>query len=518
MKGKKKTDGLMPDKKNKSHNTGKIKHSIKWQITCIFVAIMALTIGAGFLANSLLLEKYYLKNKQSVLYNLYDEIKTEYSSGNPSSEKFNLELERYSGMHNVSIVIISSLLEPVKIYSTEPQDVLINRIRTNLFGKITADRIFVENDEYVLIMSKDSRMNTDYIEMWGILPDSGFFLMRTAVESIRNSADIANRFFLYTGFAGMLISAVVIYFFTKRFSKPILALSDISKRMSEMDFEAKYEGHDKNEIALLGANINLMNANLERAITELKSKNLELLKDNEEKEKTDRMRKEFISNVSHELKTPIALIQGYAEGLKEGINEADERDYYCDVIIDEASKMNSMVKKLLMLNQIESGGDTLTIERFDIVSLIKNYISSADIITRQQDIKVTITGPVSCYVWGDEFKIEEVFMNYFSNACNHCKSENLKRIDVNVEKGLNSVKVSVTNTGDNIPQEAMSHLFEKFYKVDKARTREYGGSGVGLSIVKAIVELHNQQYGVYNTEDGVCFWFTLDSDEREGLI
>ena len=141
------------------------------------------------------------------------------------------------------------------------------------------------------------------------------------------------------------------------------------------------------------------------------------------------MRKEFLSNVSHELKTPIALILGYAEGLKEDINEDPEsRDFYCDVIMDEAEKMNMMVKKLLTLNQLEFGNDVVTMERFDIVELIRNYLQSASILIQQSEAQITFVQEEQVFVWGDEFKIEEVFMNYFTNALNHLDERKQIRI------------------------------------------------------------------------------------------
>lgn len=227
------------------------------------------------------------------------------------------------------------------------------------------------------------------------------------------------------------------------------------------------------------------------------------------KERIDEMRKEFLANVSHELKTPIALIQGYAEGLKEGISDDPEsRDFYCEVIMDEAGKMNTMVQKLLTLNQLEFGNDKVSMERFDIVAMIRTYLQSAEILTKQDGITVKMEQTQPVYVWGDEFKTEEVFMNYFTNAVHYCRGE--KMIHVTVEQAEGKARVGVFNTGDPIPEESLSHLWEKFYKVDKARTREYGGSGVGLSIVKAIMESMNQEYGVQNYSDGVLFWFTLE--------
>ena len=261
----------------------------------------------------------------------------------------------------------------------------------------------------------------------------------------------------------------------------------------------------------MGLHINQLSENLQKTIKELKTANIELLKDIEKRDQVDEMRRELIANISHELKTPIALIQGYAEGLQEGINDDPEsRDFYCEVIMDEAGKMNTMVKNIMTLSQLESGNDTVAMERFSVTDLIMNTIQSVAILTKQNNITIEcpeINEPI--YVWADEFKIEEVFRNYVSNAIHHCNGE--KRIQVSLVQKEKKVRVSVFNSGDPIPEESLPHLWEKFYKVDKARTREYGGSGIGLSIVKAIMESMNQEYGVINYNNGVEFWFEIDT-------
>ena len=238
---------------------------------------------------------------------------------------------------------------------------------------------------------------------------------------------------------------------------------------------------------------------------------MHLIRKNNIQRKTeiDEMRTEFLSNVSHELKTPIAIIQGYAEGLQEGISEDEEsRNLYCSVICDEAAKMNMLVQKLLTLNQLEFGNEPVNMERFDLITLIKNQIQSADILLRQNDIKLQMQEHGPIYVWGDEFKVAEVFSNYLSNAIHHCTGD--KIIEIRFDKQDGCIRTICFNTGTPIPEESIAHIWEKFYKVDKARTREYGGSGIGLSIVKAIMESMNQEYGVENYTNGVAFWFELE--------
>ena len=254
--------------------------------------------------------------------------------------------------------------------------------------------------------------------------------------------------------------------------------------------------------------MNQLSKTLEKTISELKTANNELRRDIEQKEKNDEMRKEFLSNVSHELKTPLALIQGYAEGLKDGINDdAESQEYYCDVIVDEAQKMNTMVRKLLTLNEVEFGQENISMERFNIAELIEGVAQSYSLMVQQKDgeLRLKIQNPL--YVWSDEFKIEEVLTNYISNACNHLAGERI--IEIKAEQTEEKVRISVFNTGKQIPEEDMERIWDKFYKVDKAHTREYGGSGIGLSIVKAIMESINGTYGAKNYSNGVEFWIEL---------
>jgi signal transduction histidine kinase len=248
---------------------------------------------------------------------------------------------------------------------------------------------------------------------------------------------------------------------------------------------------------------------LQETVGELKNANSELQRDLEHREEVDAMRSEFIANVSHELKTPIALIQGYAEGLAENVSDdAESREYYCSVIADEAAKMNRMVQKLMTLNQLEFGGNQVEYERFDIVSLLTGVLKQTEVLRDQKGVKLHYHEQDPVYVWADEYMIEEVVTNYVSNAINHATKS--KEIAVSLQEEEKAVRVSVYNTGELIPEDELERIWIKFYKVDKARSREYGGSGIGLSIVKAIMERHHQKYGVINHENGVEFWFELE--------
>ena len=409
--------------------------------------------------------------------------------------------------------MVSSAFDTI-FTSEHKDDLLIRRLMDHLFREDIAGR----SSDYTIRISEDERrMGSDFMELWGTLKNGDMVIMRTPIESIRESVAVSNRFYTYIGIILAVVSGIVIWIVSGRITRPILELTDISDKMAKMDFEAKYKGDSDNEIGVLGSHINEMSENLEKAISELKTANNELQRDIEKKEKQEGMRLEFLSNVAHELKTPIALIQGYAEGLKDNVIEDSEtKDFYCEVIMDESNKMNKLVKNLTTLNQLEFGNDEISMERFDIAELIRNYISSSEILLKQNGIKASFEEGSPVYVWGDEFKIEEVFSNYFSNAVHHCQGPadgGEKKIDVKLERRDKTVRITVFNTGIPIPEESLDRLWDKFYKVDKARTHEYGGSGIGLSIVRAIMEAHNKTYGVENYENGVGFYFELDCEE-----
>ena len=467
--------------------------------------------------NGAFLEKYYVSKKIDVLLDLrttlestdIDELMN--SEDEESSRSIPDEIQRACSRNNLSWVVIDSSNTSWLSWGENEK-----MLQSKLFGYVYdldedggKSHVLKRGDDYTIQQSHDRFAGMDYVECWGMLDEDHYFIIRTPLESIRESADISNKFYFAVGLAIIIVSGMMIMVVTKRITRPISELTELSKKMSDLDFEARYESKVGNEIDMLGDNFNRMSTQLENTISELKSANNELQRDIEDKIKIDKMRKEFLDNVSHELKTPIALIQGYAEGLKENISDDPEsREFYCDVIMDEASKMNKLVKNLLTLNQLESGKDAVVMERFDIVSLIRGVLQTMDIMIGQKKAKVIFDEQKPTYVWADEFKTEEVVTNYVSNALNHLDGD--RQIEIKLVDEDSRVKVTVFNNGTPIPEADIPNLWNKFYKVDKARTREYGGSGIGLSIVKAIMESMNQEYGVQNFDNGVEFWFTLD--------
>ena len=417
---------------------------------------------------------------------------------------------------NISLLLYDSESDQTLVSSARDVEVMRDRVRRYIVGHAGSKReVLREYDNYMIQKTFDPLSKTFYLESWGFFSDNAtIFIMTMPMESIHESTAISNRFLMFVGIVVILAGSILIYFITRHITMPIKRLSELSEQMSNLDFDARYETSRRSteEIDTLGNSMNVLSERLKTTIGELKEANAQLKKDIDEKVQIDEMRKEFIANVSHELKTPIALIQGYAEGLVEGMAEDKEnRDYYCGVIMDEAGKMNRMVRQLLTLTALEFGGERLSVEQFDLTELIASVISSSNVLLKQNELTVDFDEKKPVYVMGDEFKIEEVITNYLTNAIHHVGGEKKIQIRIDHRRDGKEVCVEVFNKGNPIPDEALPNLWTKFYKVDKARTREYGGSGIGLSIVKAIMEMHHKACGVKNHENGVEFWFTLDT-------
>ena len=484
-----------------------MKYSIKRQMMTVFVGLILFMIVVFMIVNGSFLEKYYIFNKKSEVIKAYPMVQEGVENGTIDSETPEKDLGRLTEKNNISIAVIDSEYNVVYTNVREKQMMVVQ-----LFGYLydkSHQEVLEKTDSYDICKSVDPQNNTEYLTMWGNFDNGDIFIMRSPLESIRSAVTIFNRFIGVVGGCVILVSVLLAWYFSKRITEPIMELATLSQKMADLDFDAKYTSGGSNEIGVLGENFNRMSERLEKTISNLKEANYKLQKDIEQKEKRENMRSEFLGNVSHELKTPIALIQGYAEGLKEGVNDDPEsREFYCEVIMDEAGKMNRMVKNLLALNQLEFGEDDVQFERFDITSLISGVLQSLDILIEQKEAQVIFRHKNPVYVWADEFKVEQVVRNYVNNALNHIDGE--KVIEIKITQENDMAKITVFNTGTPIPEEDLPHIWEKFYKVDKARTREYGGNGIGLSIVKAIMDSFGKGYGAINHTNGVEFWFELD--------
>ena len=427
-----------------------MKYSIKKQMIAIFIGLLVCMVAVLLFINMTFLEPYYIHNKESSFQEMYEELGQVVEDQSYSDEKATSALLREAERNNMSFLIVDRATGN-KYTNVHNEDLLLNQLLGYVINQAQKSGKMLEStDQYQMLQAQDPWNETEYLVMWGNFDDGSQFLMRSPLESMRESAAISNRFLIYIGCILICVAGVLVWYFSKKLTEPILELAALSDQMANLNFEAKYTGGGPNEIGELGANFNRMSDRLERTISELKKANNSLLKDIEQKEKIEEMRQEFLGNVSHELKTPIALIQGYAEGLKDGVSDDPEsREFYCDVIMDEAMKMNQMVKNLLTLNQLEFGDEDVEFERFDLAALVRGVLQSMEILASQDSLQVEFRQEEPVYVWADEFKTEQVIRNYVSNAFHHASGEKVIEVKIVVEG--KKARISVFNTGTPDP-------------------------------------------------------------------
>ncbi len=482
----------------------------------LFLTISLVILGIItflILVNNFVFGKFYLYSKRQVLKSVYTTVNDYYN--NCEEGDLSSELEQIAIKNNFDILIrnnqnINVFTSSKDFFSTLGQ---MNEMTSKLHTG--SSEVIEKSNNYRIIKIKDTQNGVTYVLLSAKLDNNYLLYIRIPINSIQESVKISNNFlYLMAGFA-ILIAAVIVSYVSRKFTEPILELNAIAKKMSNLDFSHKYRITDADdEINNLGKSINTMSDKLEKTIKQLRNTNIELEKDIEEKSKIDEMRKSFISDVSHELKTPIALIQGYSEGLLENVNTDEEsRKFYAEVILDETNKMDKLVKQLLELMKLEYGKREFTDSVFNIVEVEKEVIRKSKVMLEETQVEVKYETPEEINVYADDFYIEQVVTNYITNAIKHVKEVDGEKYikitnEVNIEK--NNVRIKVFNTGEQISEEHMARIWNRFYKIDESRNRSNGGTGIGLAFVKAIMTNYGKDYGLINKENGVEFYFDLE--------
>ena len=481
--------------------------SVKTKLFFTISLTIVLIIFFLIIVNNFALEQFYLYSKENTIKSVYNQLNEYYNSPDENKD-IESELEKISIKNNFN--------NGISVYTTNKNFTSGITNMYDIMGKlgINIGEELESNDNFTIKRQRDSKNGLAYIMLSGRL-DNGYFLyVRIPITSIQDSVNISNNFLILIAGIAILISAIMVSIISKKFTEPITELNNIAKKMANLDFSQKYQvSNTDDEINTLGKSINIMSEKLEGTIKQLRNSNIELERDIEEKSKIDEMRKSFISDVSHELKTPIALIQGYAEGLVENVNsDGESRKFYAEVILDEANRMDKLVKQLLELMKLEYGKREFNNQEIDIVEITKEVIRKCNVMLKENNIEVEFENKEPIYVFADEFYIEQVITNYFTNAIKHCDEINgKKKITVKIEENNNNkVHFSIFNTGENIAEEDLDRIWVRFYKVDSSRNREAGGSGIGLALVKAIMNNYDCKYGVDNKENGVEFYFELN--------
>lgn len=491
-------------------------NSIRIRLFLSLCVVVIIIITFLIIVNNFIFETFYLYSKTNTLRLVYDKINTFFSNNEYSIEEFKGELEKISINNNFEILIktgdgITTIYNTNKDYLGVIKD--FNRLVKGIDDKDL--EVLEENGKFDIKKVRDTGNNINYLMLSGTLDNGYMLFIRIPITSIQESVRISNKFLYSIAIFVILLGGIVVSYVSRKFTKPILELNNIAKKMSNLDFSQKYHGtnNDENEIDTLGQSINTLSQKLETTIKQLRATNRELEKDVEQKSKLNEMKNSFISDVSHELKTPIALVQGYSEGLLENVNTDEEsRKFYAEVILDEANKMDKLVKQLLELMKLEYDMREFDNKSFDIIELEKEIVRKSQVMLEEKNVEVTFDSIEPINVIADDFYIDQVITNYITNAIKHVEEvngEKIIRIKNEIIPDTNKVRVSVFNTGKNIAEEDLERIWNRFYKVDESRNRNDGGTGIGLSLVKAIMNNYGNDFGVINRDNGVEFFFEI---------
>lgn len=499
--------------------TRKSLKSVRVRLFLTLCTVIIIVILFLILVNNIVLETFYLYSKTNTIKSLYEKINNYYNNPDQSID-LEEELKNIAIKNNIDILIKQT--DDIIVVTTDKEFLgAIGKINiSNIFNRDNdSGNIIYAREKMIIKKLQDEKSKINYVVLFATLDNNYNLYIRIPISAIEESVKISNNLLLFIGGIVILISGIIASFISRKFTEPILELNNIANKMAKLDFSQKYRIKDtEDEINDLGKSINTMSDKLEKTIKQLRGTNIELEKDIEEKSKIDEMRKQFISDVSHELKTPIALIQGYAEGLVENVDSDEEsRKFYAEVILDETNKMDILVKQLLELMKLEYGKREFNNKKFNIVELINEVIRRCNVMIQENNIKIEFENDNNLCVYADDFYIEQVITNYLTNAIKHAKEVAGERkivINAKINEKSNKVRISVYNTGDNISQEDLDRIWGRFYKVDSSRNRNSGGTGIGLALVKAIMNNYKNSYGVENKVGGVEFFFEMDLCEE----
>lgn len=465
-------------------------------------------------ANTFLLEKYYVEKSKNMLIKHYETINTTNINDYTKDFFFKLGAESETKLDIIIVDVINNIA-----YTSENQ--LLGREDRQTISEdwkppirhLDILKLEEINEKTSFIWFEDPNIKTNFLMLSGAL-DSGLLIyLRISLTSVSLNVGLLNQFIILVGIVVFLIAMITAYFLSNHFTKPIVSIFETTNSIRKLDFSKKCQVITNDEIGRLGENINQMSHTIEDNINNLSRTNQQLHIEIQERIEIDEQRKALLSNVSHELKTPISLLQGYAEGIKLQIHQNREKtDFYCEVIIDEAKKMDMLVSQLLDINHIRFGDFPLYKEALNAKEYINYIIKKYEdiMLDKKLDFTTNLLIDDNLIIDVDPLRSEQILTNLLNNAVAYV--DDSKKIFLKANKSLDGEHLTITiaNAYPHIAENELERLWESFYKQDKARTRENGGYGLGLSIVKAIQDADKNGYGVYCKDSYINFYFDLD--------
>ncbi|WMJ79264.1 ATP-binding protein [Clostridium sp. MB40-C1] len=496
----------------------KAKRSITKKLFVITTAIFTIFIVGTLIVQSLFFEKFYTYKKKHEAQSILKNFKQNYISAKDEESMINV-LYNFEGEQNYTTFIVDDIGN-LKFVGNSRNDRKEEMLQTKLGHEILMQ---FDNNNLLPYIRGSKEIQTYMLEKMSIkrksvlaatyIPEKReYVFLVISLQPVNEAIEVIKEFYIYFFIGAVILIIILSLIYSNMITKPLIEINKTASKMAKLEFSEKCIVKTDDEIGNLAETLNFLSQNLYSSLTSLREANHKLEKDIDKERKVKKMTKEFIASVSHELKTPINIIEGYAEVLKDDIVKGEEKTSYLDIIIDESKKMASLVSDMLYLSSLESGNFKLTKEEFYIDDLIKTTSKKFSTILKEKEINLQMNLIDNIKVYADWNRIEQVITNYLTNAIRHTETDG--SIQVNMIESEDDISVEVINTGSPIPEEELKNIWDKFYKIDKSRNRSLGGTGIGLAIVKNIIMLHEGNYGVENVDNGVKFYFTLKKNMR----
>ena len=480
-----------------------MKMRIRNKILIAICSLILLSLVGQIVFNQFLSKSFFVRQQKSMIAESYEQIKTGYGD---DLDAVNDIAENLQDTYGIKTVISDN----GEIVYSSGYSFMMQRQRPGM-NPIFRNAEFTSTPTVSLIEGKGVLSDTDRLQLAGSFYHKGEeirVLMTLQIAAIDNSVSVFTEANIYISIAVLIIGVLIALVVSKTISKPITNIEAVSKKIAKLDFSYFADERDSTlELASLAQSVNQMSRQLGRNMRELTAANEQLQKDIEYRKQIEGYRREFIAAVSHEMKTPLALLQIYTENLKNNIQGID-RDYYCDTIIEETEKLSKLITQMLEISSIDNGFLKLNFEDLDIAELCRDILREYQPILEEYQTSIDLEE--SAVVYGDIKYLEQVIKNILNNAVQHTKNGHGIRINLRSING--KINLGIANQGECISEKDLEHIWEAFYRTDKARTRDGKNNvGLGLYIVKTVIDKHNGTCRIYNTDNGVAVSITLDS-------
>lgn len=468
-----------------------MKLSIRFKLFLLFLGFILFFLVSNILFNLFWMQDYYIYRYSGILERKSQEIKESYSQMQADNiGEYIVNVERSDG---ISVTITNRHYEMKYVSYPNRKSIQNSEFPTQIQYLIDT----YKNMKEKAVCDVEEKRLVDipkYIYYVERLDKGGLIILTKSMKGIGESVGIANEFYLYIGAIMILIGSIITSIFANRIAKPIIRMSKVAKNISNLDFSTRIQFNNQDEIGILGESINEISVKLSSSIQDL--------------QQDIERRKQLTRDISHDLKTPIGVVKGYAEGLLYGIAGSQEKkDKYCRVIVEECDRMDSMVKKLLELSLLEDIAQEIIPTTFLIKEFLDSLIERFSKLIQKKKIQVSIECENDIKMTADRELMERAVSNFIENAIKFTTAGG--EVVLKAEEKEEKIVISIFNSGVLIPEYELNKIWDVFYKLDKARGRASEGHGIGLSIARKIAKLHGGEASVKNEKNGVVFFISI---------